>query len=175
MRLTSPDGAYLSCHDNQALWYLYGSAISAIQVGTLKYGPLGGSLTTTGSGSPTVVGGYNDSAGGVSASMALQPIATESLGSGAWFVTAKSSFLSAAAANTTCQLRLGVGSDQGRVILDAGNEMANWMAMSLTRSLTATSNASLACGQSASTGDVAYFHIRIFALKAGTLTDTDLD
>jgi hypothetical protein len=173
--LPSPGGVNVTCHDGQALWYLYGSAISAIQVGTLKYGPLGGSLTTTGSGSPTVIGGYNDSAGGVAASQALSSIASESLGTGSWFVTAKSSFLGAAPANITCQARLGTVSDQGRVIIDAGNNMANWMAMSLTKAVSATSNASLACGQSASSGDVAYFHVRLFALKAGSLTDTDLD
>ncbi len=47
----------LRCNVAKGGWIVYGSAISAVQVGTLKYGQLGGTLTTSGSGSPTVVGG----------------------------------------------------------------------------------------------------------------------
>jgi len=173
--LSGPDTVFIYCKDTDANWSVRGSAISALKVGTLKYGHFGSASTTTGSGSPTVVGAYSDDVGAVAASASLQSIASVSLGAGPWFVTSKLSLFADAFANTTCQLRLGGGSDQGRVILDGGTNSINWLGMSLTRTLSASSSASIACNQSASTNDVLYLHDRIFAIKAGTLTDRLLE
>ena len=75
----------------------------------------------------------------------------------------------------TCQLKASTASSQGREILDTGNNLYSWMAMSLTKKLTATANAMVACDQSGGALGAAYFDLKIFALKAGTLTDTDID
>ncbi|HEY4609330.1 MAG TPA: hypothetical protein VIH06_09005, partial [Ilumatobacteraceae bacterium] len=61
--VSTPNGATLHCKDAHGLWFVGGTAISAIQVGTFKYGQIGGTQTTTGSGSPTVVGGYGGPGG----------------------------------------------------------------------------------------------------------------
>ena len=173
--LASPDHVFLHCKDAESFWNVHASAISALQIGTLKYGHFGSAATTTGSGTPTVVGAYSDDVGAVAASSSLQSIASLPLGAGYWFLTSKLSLFADALANTTCQLRLGSGRDQGRFILDGGTNSTNWLGMSLTRKLSASSNALIACGQSASTNDVLYLHDKIFALKAGTLTDTLLE
>jgi len=81
----------------------------------------------------------------------------------------------AATPSVTCQLKVSTAKDQGRVILDTGNDLYNWTAMSLTKKLTATASAAVACNQSAGSLGASFFDLKIFALKAGKLTDTDLD
>ena len=147
---------------------------SAIQVGTLKYGAIGGTLTTTGSGSPTVVGGYGGP-GGITDATSLASIGSISLGTGSWFVTSKLSTQAGAPATVRCQLQLTGLVDQGRVILDTGNDLYNWLEMSLTRKLSSTSSAAVLCNQSAGPLGAGYFDLKIFGLKAGTLTDTLLE
>lgn len=173
--LSGSDTVALVCKDTVAGLVVYQTGISAIKVGTLKYGSIGGPATTTGSGSPTVVGG-SGGPGGVSSSNTLQSIGNIALGAGNWFVTSKLSFQSGAPnPKVTCQLQVSGASDQGRVILDAGNNLLNWMALSLTRKLSASAKAVVACNQSAGTLGAGYFDLKVFALKAGTLTDTALD
>ena len=163
------------CKPTKGGWIVYGSAISAIQVGTLKYGQLGGSMTTSGSGSPTVVGGEGGP-GFMTDSTSLASIGSMSLGAGSWFLTSKLSVQAGASTpKVTCQLKTSTASSQGRVILDTGDNLYNEMAMSLTKKLTATTNATVACNQSAGSLGAGYFDLKIFAFKAGTLTDTDLD
>ena len=53
--------------------------------------------------------------------------------------------------------------------------MIDWLSMSVTRKITSSNFASLACVQSAGTNQILYLHLRMFAIKAGTLTDTVLD
>ena len=74
----------------------------------------------------------------------------------------------------TCDLKLSTGVSQSRVVLDGADNIYNWMAMSLTRKLTAATSASDACNQSAGALGAGFFNLKIFALKAGTLTDTAL-
>jgi hypothetical protein len=166
--------AAIFCHDQSDGWFIYGSAISAIKIGTLKYGQLGGSQGTTGSGTPMVIGGYAGP-GGITDTTSLASIGSLSLGTGSWFVTSK---LSVAAGGgtpkVTCQLKIGTSASQSRVILDTGNNLYNWTAMSLTKNLSAASNATVACDQSAGSLGAFYYDLKIFALKAGTLTDTAL-
>ncbi len=167
--------ATVFCRMPNAGWFIYGSAISAIKIGTLKYGQLGGSQTTVGSGSPTVIGGYGGP-GGITDAASPASIGSVSLAAGLWFVTSKLSVQAGASTpKVTCQLKASTASSQGRVILDTGNNLYSWMAMSLTKKLTATANAMVACDQSGGALGAAYFDLKIFALKAGTLTDTDLD
>jgi hypothetical protein len=173
--LSSPDHVSIYCNDAESFWHVRDSAISALRVGTLKYGHFGSTAATTGNGSPTIVGAYSDDVGAVAASTSLHSIASVSLGSGSWFLTSKLSLFADAFAKTTCQLRLGGATDQGRVILDGGTTSISWLGMSLTRKLSASSNSSIACNQSANTNDVLYLHDKIFAIKAGKLTDTVLD
>jgi len=174
LTVSRPDGAVLHCKDAQGLWVVDGSAIQAIQVGTLKYGQIGGSQTTTGSGLPTVVGGYGGP-GGITDNSSLASIGSISLGAGSWFVTSKMSVQAGAPSTVRCQLQLGGLTDQGRVILDTGNNLYNWLEMSLTRKLSSTSTARDVCNQSGGTLGAGYFDLKIFALKAGTLTDTLLE
>ena len=174
LTVSRPDGAALHCKDAQGLWFVDGSAIQAIQVGTLKYGQIGGSQTTTGSGSPTVVGGFGGP-GGITDSSSLASIGSISLGAGSWFVTSKISVQAGAPATVRCQLQVTGLTDQGRVILDTGNNLYNWLEMSLTRKLSSTSTARDVCNQSGGTLGAGYFDLKIFALKAGTLTDTLLE
>jgi hypothetical protein len=155
-------------------WFIYGSAISAIKIGTLKYGQLGDSQTTVGSGSPTAIGGYGGP-GGITDATSPASIGSMSLGAGAWFVTSKLSLQAGTSTKVTCQLKASTAFSQGRVILDTGTSLYNWMAMSLTKKLTATANAIVACDQSGGSLGAAYFDLKIFALKAGSLTDTDID
>ena len=173
--VTGTGTASVFCRISSGGWFIYGSAISAIQVGTLKYGQLGGALTTSGSGSPTVIGGYGGP-GFMTDSTSLASIGSMSLSAGSWFLTSKLSVQAGASTpKVTCQLKASTASSQGRVILDTGDNLYNWMAMSLTKKLTATTNATVACNQSAGSLGAGYFDLRIFALKAGTLTDTDID
>ncbi len=173
--LAVPDDIVVSCKDTVGLWIIGGSAMSVMNVGTLTYGQLGGGVTTTGSGAPTVVGGYGGP-GGIVDTTSLASIASMSLGAGSWFVTSKLSFQAGAATpNVTCQLKVSTAKDQGRVILDTANDLYNWTALSLTKKLTAAANATVACNQSAGSLGAGFFNLKVFALKAGTLTDTDLD
>jgi hypothetical protein len=165
----------LKCKDTDAGWNILSSAISAIKVGTLNYGPFIGTSHTTGSGSPTVVGRYSDDPGGVPDAASPQPIGQASLGAGSWFAIAKLSLLTSATVNTTCQLKLPKTRDQGRAILDTGSHMIDWLSMSATTKLTASNTAYVACGQLAGTNQVVYWHVRLFAIKAGTMTDTLLE
>lgn len=173
--LTSADHAFLYCKDTAAAWVVLGSAISAMKVGTLNYGPFIGTSTTTGSGTPTVVGRFSDDAGAVPTGTSPQSIGQASLGAGSWFAMAKLSVLAGATAKTTCQLQLPGAKDQSRTVLDTGNSMIDWLSMSVTRKITSSNFASLACVQSAGTNQILYLHLRMFAIKAGTLTDTVLD
>ena len=173
--LTSSDAVAINCKDADGLWLVDGSAMSAMQVGTYKYGPLGGSMTTTGTGSPVVVGGYGGP-GGMNDTSALLPVGSLSLGLGSWFVTSRLSFQAGASTpNVTCQLKLSTAKDQGRVILDTGNDLYNFTEMSLTKKVSAASNATVACNESAGSLGAGFFDLKVFAIKAGTLTDTDLD
>jgi len=175
LTLSAPADVTLSCKDTDGLWLVFGSAMTVMNVGTVKYGQLGGSVTTTGSGAPTVVGGYGGP-GGITDTTALATVGSMSLGAGSWFVTSKLSFQAGAATpSVTCQLKVSTAKDQGRVILDTGNDLYNWTAMSLTKKLTATASAAVACNQSAGSLGAGFFDLKIFALKAGKLTDTDLD
>lgn len=174
LTVSRPDGATLHCKDTQGLWFVDGSAIAAIQVGTLKYGQIGGTQTTTGSGSPTVDGGYGGP-GGITDATSLASIGNISLGTGSWFVTSKLSVQAGAAAAVRCQLQITGLTDQGRVILDTGNDLYNWLEMSLTRKLSSTSKANVVCNQSGGALGAGYFDLKIFAIKAGTLTDTLLE
>jgi len=163
------------CNVAKAGFIVYGSAISAIQVGTLKYGQLGGSSTTTGSGTPMVVGGEGGP-GGITDATSLASIGGLSLGAGSWLVSAKLSLAAGAGTpKVTCQLKLSTASSQVRVVLDTTNNQYNWMALSLAKKLTATSNVAVACNQSAGSLGAFFYDLKVFALKAGTLTDTDLD
>jgi len=177
LTLTSPAVVSIHCKDSSAYWSVRGSAISAMKVGTLKYGHVGGTFTTTGSGTPTVIGAYSDDAGAVSTSETRAAIASVSIPSGSWLLTAHVSLLSNAVAGstTTCQLQVGGAKDQGRVVLDSANYSIAWLGSSLTKTLPASANASIACNQSNSSYQVLYLHDKIFAIKAGTLTDTVLD
>ena len=169
------DEITFDCKDTDSLWLIDGSAMSAMQVGTFKYGPLGGSMTTTGSGSPIVVGGYSN-AGGISDQTTLATIGSLSLGAGSWFVTSRLSFQAGASTPiVTCQTKLSNAKDQGRVILDTGNDLYNFSEMSLTKKVASTSNSTIACNESAGTLGAGYFDLQVLAIKAGTLTDTDLD
>ena len=80
--------AAIFCHDQSDGWFIYGSAISAIQIGTLKYGQLGGTRRRPGSGSPTVIGGYGGP-GGITDTTSMASIGNLSLGAGSWFVIFK--------------------------------------------------------------------------------------
>ena len=135
---------------------------------------IGGTHTTTGSGSPTVVGGYGGP-GGITDATSLASIGSISLGTGSWFVTSKLSTQAGAPATVRCQLQVTGLTDQGRVILDTGNNLYNWLDMSLTRKLSSTSNAAVVCNQSGGPLGAGYFDLKIFGLKAGTLTDTLLE
>jgi hypothetical protein len=172
--VSAPNGATLHCKDAQGLWFVDGTAISAIQVGTLKYGQIGGTQTTAGSGSPTVVGGYGGP-GGIDDGTSLASIGSISLGAGSWFVTSRLSLQAGATATVRCQLQVASRADQGRVYLDTGNDLYNWLEMSLTRKLSSTAKASVVCNQSGGPLGAGFFDLKIFALKAGSLTDTDLD
>jgi hypothetical protein len=175
LALSTPDFVRISCHVSTGGWFVYGSAVSAIEVGTLKYGQLGGSLSTTGSGSPTVVGGYGGP-GGITDATSPASIGSVPLSVGSWFVTSKLSVATGSAtAKVTCQLKLSSGSSQDRVILDNSGNEYNWMPMSLTRKVTAASSVSVPCNQSAGSLGAFYYYLKIFALKAGTLTDTALN
>jgi len=173
--LTSTDNVYFLCRDTDANWNILSSAISAIKVGTLNYGPFIGTSHTTGTGSPTVVGRFSDDPGGVPFGTSPQPFGQASLSAGSWFATAKLSLLAAAAVNTTCQLRLPKTRDQGRAYPDTGNHMIDWLSLSATTKLTSSNTAFVACGQNAGNNQVAYWHVRLFAIKAGTMTDTLLE
>jgi hypothetical protein len=173
-RLAFPGDVYILCNVSTGGWIVYSSAESAIKVGTLKYGQLGGNLSTTGSGSPNVIGGYGGP-GGITDATSPASIGSLSLGAGSWFVSSKLSVQGGGnTPKVTCQLRVSTGASQSRVVLDGADNLYNWMAMSLTRKLTATANASDVCNQSAGTLGAGFFNLKIFALKAGTLTDTAL-
>ncbi len=173
--LSAPDHVYVHCKDTYANWSIRGSAISAIKVGTLKYGHFGSTLATSGSGSPTVIGAYSDDAGPIAPSQALHSIASLSIPAGAWFTTSHLSLLSGAQPNVTCQLQLARATDQGRLIMDASSYAIGWLGLSLTRKLSSSSKASISCGQSAKTNEVLFVHDKIFAIKVGKLTDTALN
>ena len=175
--LSNPDLVSIYCKDTAADWSTRGSAMSAMKVGTLKYGHIGTTLTTSGSGSPTVIGAYSDDAGAVSTTQSLASIGGVSIPSGSWFVTSHVSLLadSEVASEVTCQLQLGGARDQGRVVLDSSNYSIGWLGSSLTKKLSASANAAIACNQSNSNYEVLYLHHKVFAIKAGTLTDTVLD
>jgi hypothetical protein len=170
--LANADQISITCHDSAGAWDILSSALSAIKLGTLNYGPFVGRSDTTGTGSPTVVGRYSDDAAGVPTGTAPQSIGQASLGAGSWFAISKLSLLAAASAKTTCQLQIGGTKDQGRAYLDTSSFMIDWLSMSETKHLTASDFATVACVQSAGTNQVAYWHIRTFAIKAGSLTDT---
>jgi hypothetical protein len=172
--LSRPDAVSLDCKDAQGLWIVSASAMTAIQVGTLKYGQIGGTQTTTGSGSPTVVGGYGGP-GGITDSSSLASIGNISLSTGSWSVMSKLSVQAGAPATVRCQLQSAGLTDQGRVILDTGNDLYNWLEMSLTGKLSSTSTARVVCNQSGGPLGAGFFDLKIFALKAGTLTDTLLE
>jgi hypothetical protein len=175
LTLTSFDAVTVKCKDANGSWQVFGSAMSAMQVGTFKYGQLGGSMTTTGTGSPVVVGGYGGP-GGMNDTAALLPVGSLSLGVGSWFVTSRLSFQAGASTPiVTCQLKLSSAKDQGRVILDTGNDLYNFAEMSLTKTVSAASNASVACNESAGSLGAGFFDLKVFAIKAGSLTDTDID
>jgi len=115
-------------------------------------------------------------AGCITDATSLASIGTLSLGAGSWFLTSRLSFQAGALTPVvTCQLKLSTARDQGRVILDTVNDLYNFSEMSMTRTITATSSASVACNESAGSLGAAYFDLQVLALKAGTLTDTDLD
>ena len=56
--------------------------------------------------------------------------------------------------------------DQGRVILDTGNDLYNWTAMSLTKSLSGASTASVACNQSAGSLGAGFFDLKVFRYES---------
>jgi hypothetical protein len=173
--LSIAGGVTMKCKDAAGLWVLRGSAMSALQVGTLAYGPLGGAATTTGTGSPNVVGGYINN-GGITDATTPAPVGNLSLGAGSWFVTSKLSFEEGASTpNVTCQTKLGTSKDQGRAILDGGNESLNFSDMSLTGKLSAAGRASVLCDQTGGSLAAFFADLKVFAIKAGSLTDTDLD
>lgn len=171
----APGAVQLQCHVSTGGWFVYGSAISVMQVGTLKYGQLGGTLSTTGSGSPTVIGGFGGP-GGILDFTTLSSIGSLSLGAGSWFVSSKLSVQDGGGTpKVTCQLKLSTANSQSRTLLDGTDNLYNWMSASLTKQITATSSASVACNQSAGTLGAAYFNLKLFAIKAGSLTDTALN
>lgn len=175
LKLTGPDDVTMNCKDADGLWLMDGSAMSAMSVGTFKYGPLGGSATTMGTGTPTIVGGYTN-VGGISDTAALAPIGSLPLSAGSWFVMSRLSFEEGASTpNVTCQTKLATSKDQGRAILDSGNDAFNFSEMSLTRTVSVTTNAVVACNQSAGSLGAFFADLKVFAIKAGSLTDTDLD
>src|SRR5690242_4688073 len=103
--LAAPAVVHISCSVSTGGWFLYSSAESAIKVGTLKYGQLGGTLSTTGSGSPTVVGGYGGP-GGITDATSPASIGALSVGAGSWFVSSKLSVQGGGnIAKVTCQLK----------------------------------------------------------------------
>ena len=173
--LTGTGGVLVNCKDAAGLWLIDGSAMSAMQVGTLKYGSLGGGVTTTGSGSPTVVGGFGGP-GGITDTAGLASVGSLSLGAGSWFVNSRLSFQAGASTpNVTCQLKVSTAKDQGRVILDTGTNLYNFTQMSLTKTVSAATNANVACNESAGPLGAGFFDLKVFAIKAGSLTDTDID
>ena len=105
LTLSTGDDVTLSCKDADGLWVMFGSAMTVMSVGTFKYGQLGGRVTTTGSGGPTVVGGYGGP-GGITDTTALASVGSMSLTAGSWFVTSKLSFQAGAGTpNVTCQTK----------------------------------------------------------------------
>jgi hypothetical protein len=174
IHLAAPGTISMTCKDSQGTWQVQGSAITAMKVGTLTYGHIGGTMTTSGSGTPTVVGAYSDDVGAVAVSQGAQSIGNLTLGAGSWFVTSHTSLFAGYPAQVTCQLQLGGANDQARVNLDTSGYAIGWLGMSLTRKLTASSKATIACGQSGQPNDMLYLHDKIFAIKAGSLTDTAL-
>ena len=166
----------VNCHDTAANWSIRGSAISALKVGTLTYGRFGLRLTTSGSGSPVVDGIYSDAVGNVAQNQNLQSIGYVTPAAGSWFVTSHVSLISSAfEANVTCQVQFGGADDQGRVLMDNADYRLDWLSSSLTKKVSTATKAAIACNHSANGYQVQYDHYKVFAIEAGTLTDTDID
>lgn len=122
-----------------------------------------------------MVGGYNDNLGAIAASPALQPVASLALGKGSWFAIPRLVVLGGGPlVKAICQLQVGNTIDQGRVVLDSSTNALRWLAMSATGQ-GSSARAKLACHQSGSYLEAAYLHVKILAIKAGSLTDKALD
>ena len=134
LTVARPDGATLHCKDAQGFWVVDGSAISAIQVGTLKYGHYRWHVNDDRLRFADR-GGRLRRAGWHHRRDVARVDRKHLVGRGSWFVTSKLSIQAGAPATVRCQLQLTGLVDQGRVILDTGNNLYNWLDMSLTRKL----------------------------------------
>jgi hypothetical protein len=171
--LSSPGTIALGC--NASAWNVDSSAMSAMKVGKVSVESFGGSLSSSGSGTPVVVEGYSDDPGGVPTGGTRQSIAKLPVGSGSWVVVGKLSVLTSAAATVDCRLNAAGRTDEAVVQMDTSHELINSMFMAVTRSAPTPLDPGLACDQSAGSNQVVYFHDRIVALKVGSLTDTLLE
>lgn len=175
VHLASPETVNVDCEDVLGPYGVFEATLTAIKVGTLTLRHLvpGGAVTTTGSGNPFVVEGYSDDAKSIATSATLKQTDAVPLGSGSWLVSAKLSVgVSDSSTETVnCQLRLGSRVDNARSKADASSQQWSWQSMALTGNLTSTTKAQLLCDQTSSSL-AGRFHVRITAIKLGSLTDT---
>jgi hypothetical protein len=173
--LSAATTVHLQCASSASL-IIYGSAINTLKIGTLRYGQLGSSQTSSGSGTPVVDAGYTEAPAYVASGDTLTKIASYSLPAGDWVTTASETLINAAPATEACQLALGAGRDLGRAKVAYANftTEAAWFYTTLEEHLTSGKSAQVSCDESAGANTVLWWHLRIIGLEAGSLTDTAL-
>jgi hypothetical protein len=164
------------CKADAASWEVRHVKITAVQAGTLTNRVLGGSSSTSGSGTPRIIGGHRN--GPVSMCAALicgvETLGSMSLAAGSWEVYAKVRLenVSGAAIPVDCYLYLGGQyRDFVPVYLGGGNVSGiRTIYLQAARHLATGGKVELSCAQGGSSGDIVARNIRITAIRAGGLT-----
>ena len=154
--------------------------ITLIRPGTLtKVNMSSGTRTTTGSGIPDIVHGFLFRPVPVPGASALGTVARLHVGRGRWAVLAALWLhrTVSGASQSTCQLQAGASFDESRTEIIAGHKSDHVsMALEVVHRFVTSSPGTvvLKCASEGADGSVVARHIRITAIKAGTLTNTPL-
>ena len=148
--------------------------IIAVQAGKLVRKTFGGSSSSAGSGTPTVITGHADGPLSLAGGATGTTLGTLALPAGKWLVSAKAVFQDGSAFLVTCKLVLGVSTaDQ----VDSRGGPTGFAGMYLQGGhvFSSTGTAKLVCtDQKGALGDVNAWYIRITAVSASTLTQVTL-
>ena len=166
----------LKCQSFSSTLQVRSIVITAIRAGQLTNAPLGGSGTTTGTGIPRIISGYDDGPIPVQGGTTPHSIGSMHVPTGAWLVVAKfypDNTTSTGPLHLLCRLAAGADRDQVDLVVSPNGTIDHVQpaAFMLTHRFGGSGGTiSVNCAWPGSTGDVQARFLKITAVKAGTLT-----
>jgi hypothetical protein len=148
--------------------------IIAVQAGKLVRKTFGGSSSSSGAGTPTVISGHADGPLSLAGGATATTLGTLALPAGKWMVSAKAVFQDGSAFLVTCKLLLG-SSNADQVDSRGGPTGFAGMYLQGGHAFSSAGTAKLVCtDQAGAPGDVHAWYIRMTAISASSLTQVVL-